>query len=39
MPRRKRLKQKGRNKKPKARAKSERVKRELKGKLPPFSTF
>jgi hypothetical protein len=39
MPRRKRLKQKGINKRGKVGAKSERVERELEGKLLPFSTI
>jgi hypothetical protein len=39
IPRRKHLKRKGINKRAKAGAKSEKVERELEGKLPPFSTF
>jgi len=39
MPRRKHLKQKGRNRTPKARIKSERAEQEFEGKFPPFSTF
>jgi len=33
------LKQKGRNKRPEAKAKSERAKQKLESKLPPFFTF
>jgi hypothetical protein len=39
MPRRKHLKQKGRNRRPKVGAKSERVERKLEGKLLPFFAF
>jgi len=39
MPRRKCLKQKGRNRRPKIGAKSERIEQKLKGKLPSFFTF
>jgi hypothetical protein len=39
MPKRRRLKQKGRNKRPEAKAKSERAKQKLEIKLPPFFTF
>jgi hypothetical protein len=39
MPRRKCLKRKGKNRRPKAGAKSERAERELESKLPPFFAF
>jgi hypothetical protein len=39
MLKRKRLKQKGRNKRPETGAKSERIEEELEGKFLPFSAF
>jgi hypothetical protein len=39
MPRRKHLKRKAKNKRPETRAKFERAKQKLEGKLPPFSAF
>jgi len=39
MPRKKRLKRKGRNMRPKMEAKNENAKQELESKLPPFFAF